>query len=224
MKEETFAPFRGRYTRRGFHPGVTTSDSVVVRIYDPFAGSEQKKPVLKWNRRLFASSEETLQAAIFVNKSLALYKLVLGEEFIVPTHVVMGAKQDGRKYKYKVYLIQPYVDGWNGKTLPPETRKNSYLVDQWRTLYHRLSWLYNTAQSVNEYLTSDSLHAFPITLTVGDSRERAKDYRDCADILPATPNVLIDRHTLQLSLCDFGRYTPWQDEMEETYTQIRAKT
>lgn len=217
MKEErALIPFDRRWSRAGDPSG----ESVVVLLYDQHKGRDQQnKPILKWNRRFLESADEAIRVATFSKRSLSLYRVALGEEFIIPTSIVVGAKRDGIKDKFKVYLIQPYIDGWDGKTLPEELRNNPYLIDQWRTLYERLSSLYTSARMVNRGLAG-SPYAFPITLTVGDSRVRVIEGGTCDALIPATPNILIDKQTLRLKLEDFGRYTVWQDEMQESYDKI----
>ncbi|MBI3109774.1 hypothetical protein HYZ06_01910 [Candidatus Daviesbacteria bacterium] len=215
-------PFSGKWQKL---EGVgTTFDSVVTRLFGRCRG-ERDSLALKWNRKPIGSAEEVTRTAMFLRRSVHLYRATLGEEFIVGTQTVVGAKRDGHKLKYKVYIVQPYVDGWNGKTLPETLRSNEYLVEQWRVLYARLFHLYNVARAVNLRVPPDgSFLPFPITLTVGASRQRALGGQQCEELIPRTPNLLIARRDMRISLCDFGAYTTWQEGMKPTYRQILEST
>jgi hypothetical protein len=189
-----------------------------------------KNKVIKWNKNRISSSEEAYNIVKFAKNSLRLYKIILGEEFIVPTEFVIGEKKDDKKIKIKVYEIQPYISGWNSKTLPEDLRSDEKLVKKWKKLYTRLSVLYIIANDVNKKARNQGKMEFPINLTLGCSRRQAlsTDFKsivtDIYNLHKQTPNLLIDRTVLDLHLCDFGHYTPWNEEMQSTYQEIYTRS
>ena len=56
-------------------------------------------------------------------------RAALGPEHIVMSQPVVGEKADHGLAKPKVYMIQPFIDGWSGKTLPDSVRKDKVFVD-----------------------------------------------------------------------------------------------
>lgn len=195
----------------------TSCDSVVGTI-DAESG---RKFVLKWNRGRVATPEETRGMAVFLRRSLDLYREALGPEYIVPTSMILGAKKDG-VVRHKVFIIQPFIDSWHGQNLPWEIHYSDEVIVKWEELYKRLSMLYNIAYKVNRSYPPNSGSTFPVTLTVGETRRRALA-GDWMPFLPPTPNILIERDTKSLLLCDFGKYTQWQDSMQGAYYQILDK-
>ena len=162
MKAIEMAPFAGYY--QGF--GLNSCDSVVGHLKNKELGKDY---VIKWNRRYFPTKEEAFGVCKFIKKSLALYEVFLGSEFLVPTWPVVGQKKDSI-VKYKAYIIQPYIDGWTAKNLPSKFREK--VEDQWNILNSRLFNLYNAGFYVGKHL-KDPASNFPITLTVGSSRRQA---------------------------------------------------
>lgn len=210
-----FAPFSSKYTGLG----LKSCDSVVGILEN----EETKRPyVVKWNRRHFTTPEETFAVCQFVKKSVALYTATLGEEFIVPTSCVVGEKLDNGVQRYKVYTIQPFIDGWTAKTLPDDLSEK--VADQWNILNSRLFRLYNTAYHINKHSVNPAA-VFPVTLTVGSSRRAALIGKPGGE-MPKTPNLLISRNDFRLCICDFGEYISWQKDMQSTFDTImeRAQT
>lgn len=216
MKGIERAPFSGEVTRLG---AVNSADSIVMLLHSKTTGRDY---VLKWNRSYISSLEEAAEIVVFSRKSLDLYRAVLGEKYIVPTEFVIGEKQDQHKLKVKVYEVQPYISGWDGRSLPEDLRRDERLVDSWRKLYSRVSLLYIIGNNVNRQLRKQGGVEFPINLTLGTSRKAA--LFGSSELLlhdiPQTPNLLIDRVALRLHLCDFGPYTPWNKEMQAAYQEI----
>lgn len=209
------SPFAGYWDKIGLQRA--SSDCVVGTLTNE---SVLDNPlVVKWSRRNF-SAQEAHDSSLFIERSFALCKDALGPEFILSTSALMGPKKDGRHIKTKVYLVQPFIKGWTGQTLPDQLRHSSIIKEQWRVLYQRLARLYQTAAAVNRQAGAEG--TFPITLTVGCSRKTALDQGNI-DNLPFTPNILISSD-LELKLCDFGRFTCWSNSMEPAYKQIRAMT
>lgn len=199
-----------------------TTDSVVMLLQN----RDAKDYVVKWNRSNIISPTEAAKIVMFSRKSLDLYKAILGEEYIIPTEFVIGEKQDGNKTKIKVYEVQPYISGWDGRSLPEDLRQDEHVVDDWRRLYARASLLYIIGNRVNRETKRQSGTEFPINLTLGISRTVALSGNSdlILNNVPRTPNLLIDRLALQLHLCDFGAYTPWDERMQEAYQEIHERT
>jgi len=209
------APFPGVFKKLGDGP---TYDSVVGRVMH-FDGTPTDF-VVKWNRNHhFASTSEAKQAGIFNLKTISLMGAALGTEHIVGPQPIVGEKRDNGVVKPKVYMIQRYVDGWDGRTLPDSVRESSLVVSQWEKLYQRLASLYVTAKRINSAFPVGSLHIFPITLTLGPTRRAALRGEKIAR-LPRSHNVLVDKTTHRILLFDFGPYIPWKEEMAESYQQI----
>lgn len=210
MKGVEFAPFYGDY--RGF--GTVTFDSIVGKLTNTRSG---KDFVVKWNRRYISSEQEAFEICKFVKKSYELYTQALGKEFVTETTVILGEKKDSGLMKFKSYIAQPFVDSWTGRTLPEELRNITRVIDQWTTLNERLFHLYNTAYKVNRQ--HEPQMAFPITLTLGESRRRALNGMPGGPV-PKTPNLLIRKSDLQLQICDLGEYIAWKPQMEHAYNEI----
>lgn len=221
MKQIERAPFTGKSERIGT---PNSCDSVVMRL----EGSPHypQGTIVKWNKREISSPDEARQIIMHLRKSIALYESALGQEHIVPTELVIGEKKDNDHRKIKVYTVQPYISGWNGRTLPEDLRTNDRIVTQWRSLYSRLAMMFVVGRSVNERFEQEGKTPFPIEMTVGTSRKFAITGRSSEAItsLPATQNILINREGFGLVLCDFGAYTPWQDAMQPAYDEICNRT
>lgn len=217
MRGIELAPFSGRPTRIGSTKSV---DSVVMLLP---GHSEIRDNVVKWNKSVIASEGDVFRVAKFSQKAIAFYEAVLGKDYVVPTQVVIGQKKDKDKAKFKVYLVQPYVDGWNGVELPEDLREERSLLGQWRTLYLRLSAMYVVAREVNRRLPPDS--RFPVNMTLGFSRAQAYSGITASSIrlFPNTPNILVSRAYHRISICDFGEYTPWRDSMGGAYELIKNR-
>ena len=210
MKGIELAPFRGKFERIG--PNIT-ADSVVGKI-------ERSSQVVKWSRENFATPEEAECAAQQIQRSVNLYKKALGENFVVPTQVCVGQKQDNGRVKNKVYIQQPHIDGWEGDDLPNEIRKNPFVQSQWKILYERLSKLYQSAgEAQRTVIDPDRQNAFPVNTTLGITRIAALE-KQLTCSFPQNPNLLVERDTLQIKLFDWGPYSQWTDSMESSYGQI----
>lgn len=225
MKGIEFAPFRGDITRLG---DSHSADSAVMLLHNkvPPKGVDLNV-VLKWNRSIIGDEAEACSIIKFTQLSLALYRAALGAELIIPTQFIVGAKKDNSQVKIKVYEVQPYISGWDGRSLPEDLRHDERLVDQWRRLYSRLSLLYIVADNVNRQRKHEGKDRFPINITVGNSRRAALSGMDDSMItvtFPRTPNILIDRESYGLHLCDFGPYTPWRESMKTAYQTIFDRT
>lgn len=214
MKNVEGGPFQQNSYFNGF--GVRSADSVVGEI---MINKENSGFVLKWNRRHIASEQEAFAVCKFLTKTVDLYQIALGKEFLLPTFIVAGEKKDSGITRYKIYLIQKYVDSWTAKNAPAEVLNNSEVQAQWNVLNSRLFTLYNAADFVNRRsLRSDNV--FPITLTVGSTRAESRILGRPGSSMPKTPNLLIDKNSSCLYLCDFGEYIAWSDNMEENYQEI----
>lgn len=208
MAKIELAPFNDSYDGLG----LKTSDSTVGTIQSR-GGSGV---IVKWNRSVLLNEGETRQTCVYLNKSISLYKLALGAEFVVPTQVVMGAKGDSGIAKYKTYIFQEFVDGWTAKDLPESLRTHPGILNQWNLLNSRLFHLFNSERYVNR---QHNEAPFPIGITLGSSRSSA--FRNEVDSpLPRTPNLLVDRESLRISVCDFGKYVVWNDAMQPAYESL----
>lgn len=211
------APFSGKMDRLG---KKATSDSVVMLYHNkPPSGDT----VIKWNRSLINSSKEAIGIATFLKKSLKLYQTILGEKYIVPTELVVGEKIDEYKKRIKVYEVQPYIESWDGHSLPNDLRNDNGIISSWNDLAQRLTILYVTGYYVNKRMLRQGKDKFPINITVGKTREtviRNKPNLNVSMEIPHTSNILIDKTNRNLHLCDFGEYTPWDPGMEDAYTEI----
>lgn len=220
MKNIETSPFNGKF--KGF--GGKSYDSVAGVLQAKSRQDETvawKNVVLKWNRAEIPTVEDAKAIATFRRKSIQLYQQTLGEEFIVPTNIVIGNKRDLTGLKYKVYQVQPFVSGWTGKEAPEEVLFDSEVVSQWKILSRRLYRLYQTANQINSGLSTE--FTFPITMTLGDSRQLSFT-AGVSDRVPLSKNILIGRDDLRLSLFDFGVYFPWQETMQEAYDKILQST
>ncbi len=110
MKYVELVPFRDHF--QGF--GGNNSDSVVGLIK-----GQDGPVVLKWSRTTFATPEEAFQAALFLRRSIALLQTALGKEVIVPTSVIVAQKRDNRGPTTRVFITQPFVEGWTARDCPP---------------------------------------------------------------------------------------------------------
>lgn len=180
----------------------------------------QRNMVIKWNRHPIVSEDEAFEVCEFIQRSLELYKTVLGEDVIVPTSLVVGSGNASKNKKCRVYEVQPFVEGVIAKDLSEELRENPLLLSRWRNVYSRLSMLYIVGHNVNASVLLPDL-AFPINLTVGATRKKALSGEDTESnfALPRTPNLLITPDN-QMALFDFGAYTPWKKAMEPAYNEI----
>lgn len=221
MKNLERAPFSGKATRIGYKNSM---DSVVMLMQN-----NSREDVVKWNKSFISSPEDAFSIVKFAKKSIELYRAVLGEEHVVPTEFVIGEKVDSKKSKIKVYEVQPYINGWDGRTLPKDLRTNNILLDKWNILYSRLSILYKVSSVVNR----GSSIPFNVNLTLGACRKISVSSSlpddsiletDVAKSIPNTPNLLVDRNNLDLLLCDFGAYTVWDERMEEAYQEIKRQS
>lgn len=219
MKSLESAPFRGDPVRIGSRK---SADSVVVLLPGQL---EVRDNVVKWNKSKIADKDEVFRIAEFSQKAVSFYRAILGGEFVVPTQVVVGQKRIDDSAKYKVYLAQPYIDGWNGAELPEDLREDRILLEQWRVLYSRLSTLYLVAREVNRQFKEPN-HAFPINMTLGFSRAQAYGGIAAPSIttFPNTPNILVGRKDFKIAICDFGEYIPWRDSMLGAYNNIMKKS
>lgn len=207
---ETEPCFAGRFEGFGHH----TFDSVVGAL-NPETANQQF--VLKWNRARFPSSEAAFRAARYLQKSVFLYSSVLGEEYVVPTNCVVGRKVDNGNRKHKVFVVQPFIPGVATCDLPEsllETAQND-----WNILAPRVAKLYSAADQVVQEFKELDRPFFRVKMTLGDSRDRLRQ-RQVLNNLPRTPNMFFDPTKSRLQLFDYGPYTEWKPEMEESYQRI----
>lgn len=204
-----------------------SADSVVMLVNNgTHKAPAPRDSVIKWNRSEIGSVAEAEMVVRYVRNSIALYQAVLGAEYIVPTGILIGEKVDSGKRRIKVYEVQPYVSGWDGKTLPEDLRHDVALVEKWRRLSSRISLLYLIAYNVNKESRAIGREEFPLNLTLGASRTIALMNNPNVSIteVPRTPNLLVDRESLDLHLCDFGAYTVWNSGMQAAYNEILTRS
>lgn len=209
MTRIELAPFKGDWQKIGDQRH--SADSCAGRI---------NGWVFKWSRARPENRKMLESILIFKKKSYELYQLAL-QEFVVPSLFVAGEKMQGRGREYKPYTIQPFLDCWTGKTAPEEIKDCQEVIDQWLVLYARLSKLYLAADRVNQGLPEKE--KFPITLTVGSTREKARNEGNTVDfmVLPQTDNILITKTNNRLYVCDFGPYLSWDEKMTDAYEKIK---
>lgn len=208
-------PFVGTWDKIGDQRNSADSCVGVLR------GTET---VIKWSRIRPSSREDLLAMCKFKKRSDTLYRAALGEDFIVPSTFVAGQKRNGKGMEYKPYIIQPYINSWTGRTIPTELRNSRTITDQWAVLYSRLYYFYLAADEINRgYREEDR---FPITITVGSTRQVVKDRLGGENVieLPKTNNILIEKVSKRLFLCDFGEYARWTDNMDSAYRDIITRT
>ncbi len=179
--------------------------------------------VVKWSRERPSDRDDLWAICQFLKRSNILYRAALGDEYIVPSVFVASQKKNGRGLEYKPYIIQPHIDCWTGKSLPNEYRSSRVISDSWAVLYSRLYYLYQTAEKVNHRY--EEANRFPITITVGSTRQIVKEDPGSENVisLPRTDNILIEKSSKRLLLCDFGEYRRWDDSMEVAYQRIMSR-
>lgn len=214
------SPFTGKF--KGFNGRSSDSVAGMITMRRTQDSSLVRKGefVVKWNRREISSPDEAKGIAEFKRRSILLYQDALGKEFIVPTELVIGSKKDQQILKQKLYQIQPFIDAWTGRDVPETIKNDPHVLSQWQLLSQNLYGLYQAAHVVNQHHQADQ-EQFPITMTVGDSRNLSYVATE-SRTLPKTDNLFIRKNDLQLFLFDFGPYVVWQKEMEAAYQEIRT--
>lgn len=211
------SPFTGWFTSFG---GQST-DSVVGLLESGNRWERERnvcsKQVIKWNRHDFASETHAVQAGEFKERSIALYQAALGEEYIVPTQVIVGQKKDQNGVKHKVFQLQPLIAGVTAKDAPTSLREDEAIINEWQVLSERLFTLYTLSLEINTTVPEEE--RFPITMTIGSSRQNA-EYLTQSEILPKTKNILLEEPLGKLRLFDFGAYTLWHDGMIPVYEAL----
>lgn len=180
--------------------------------------------VVKWSKARPESRAEMWGMCEFRRRSDILYREALGDEHIVDSIFIAGQKKNGRGMEYKPYIIQPFINSWTGKDVPNEIRNSRIVTDQWAVLYSRLYYLYQTASEVNSQLSDE--YRFPVTITVGSTRQIVKENLGQEDVIrmPQTDNILVDKGSKKLYLCDFGEYAVWTVKMTQAYDEILSRT
>ncbi len=212
MKEQCkYFPFKEKVT--GFHS--KSQDSVVATLE-----TNPVPLVVKWNREKF-KRQHIESVAVFLQKSIELYKLALGEEFLIPTQIVIGAKQDGSSMKPKVYQVQPFIYHTTTLCAPQELIESEIVKSQWGILEPRLSRLYQIARNVKPLMQPESV--FPVNISTGSARKQALCNGNTSQgtSVPRSQNILLEQGSNRLLLCDFGKYQPWRPEMQLGYDTIK---
>lgn len=211
------SPFTGWFTSFG---GQST-DSVVGLLESRRRWEREQNmntaEVLKWNRHDFASEEQAARAGQFKERSITLYQATLGDEYIVPTQVIVGQKKDQNGIKHKVFQLQPFIRGVTAKEAPPSLRVDAAIITEWQVLSERLFTLYTMAQEINNSVSESE--RFPITMTIGSSRQNA-EYLTMSETLPKTKNILLEEPDWKMKLFDFGAYLQWHDSMTPVYDAL----
>ncbi len=177
-----------------------------------------RRYVVKWNKRNIPV-EDLSASAKYIKKSVELYRATLGDDYIVPTSLAVGEKSEGST-RYKLYTVQPYVEGWTARELPDNLHTNPEILQKWYVLYGRIAHLYQVANEVNRQVHSTgSGEIYPIALRIGQLWGYISQGLSYPP-LPKSPNILISKANHDIKLCDFGTTTSWGDEMEIAYTQI----
>ena len=220
MKRIEASPFTGEF--QGFGRSYDSVAGILrSRLVDDNSNVVWRKNVLKWNRQDIPTAEEAKARAQFRQRSRYVYRHARGSEFITPTNIVIGNKQDKTGQKYKVYQTQPFIDGWTSYDAPEEVREHHMVLDQWFILSTRLFHLYQVADRLNKNIPEEE--RFLVTITVGSSRQQSLCAESSAK-LPITKNIMIKGDDLRLQLFDFGEYVLWHDGMQDAYDRVMTAT
>lgn len=206
------SPFRGK--NEGLGNGLGRGqDSVVMELR-----SDPENWVVKFNHD---REEGISDLAQYLSRKYEILKTFIPQH-IPKSYFVIGNKDDGTVRKEKVYTIQERIHGVRMSELSPDELLSSNFYENLASLVHGLYVMHNEINLINTGLPPES--RLDVNLDLGGLSKKAR-FTDALEQIELTskiknsPNILVDRETLQLYCIDFGRGT-WNDSKEYVYQAL----
>lgn len=226
----TLSPFRPSF---GNKIGAG-KDNKVYEFQEPFAvSSESRYPrrvgelIVKISneqeRGEAVTSEQAINAARYNKAKYQMLREFLGD-FVPQSMFLVGSKQKGSGVVVnKSYTVQERVPQLMISELGPEQRNSDQLRSQMYELVSRLQVMHRVLGRAREiveagggtFLVEDSLDLGPLSKFVRghiDDNAATFNYKQFINGYKASPNLLVDPATMQLSCVDFGQGV-WTEEL-----------
>lgn len=232
MKKQTsseFSPFRHDFGR----PIGSGKDNRVYELEDGSETVDKRFPrragefIVKisheQDKGSHLSAEEALDSARYNQAKYNLLKQFLGD-FVPTTMFLVGNKKTGSgQVVNKSYTVQERVPQFMLNEIGAEKRNSDELRGQMYQLVRRLQLMHQVmgrARDIVEaqggsFIVEDSLDLGPLSKFVRqhmDDNAADFNYKQIINGFKASPNLLVDPDTMQLSCVDFGQGR-WSDEL-----------